>query len=132
MSSSTARAIVAGHGEFAEGLVSAVEKIAGRGDRLLPLTNRGLSAEDLERSLRQHVLDTGIEVIFTDLPAGSWTIAARRVQRDRTGVVLATGANLPMLLDFVFHDDLSPREAAEHAVEKARGAIALVGAPRAG
>jgi PTS system N-acetylgalactosamine-specific IIA component len=132
MSSSAVRAIVAGHGDFAAGLVSAVSLIAGRGDHLLAMTNRGLGAEDIERALRERVAAEGIEVIFTDLPAGSWTIAARRLQRERAELVLATGTNLPMLLDFVFHEDLPPREAAQHAVDKGRAGIALAGVPSAG
>ncbi len=55
--------------------------------------------------LRDAVAMAGAQVIFTDLPAGSWTIAARRVQRERPEVVVVTGANLPALLDFVFQTD---------------------------
>ena len=81
----TPRALVAGHGEFAVGIVSAVEQITGRGGVLVALTNRGLGADEIVRTLREAVASAGAHVIFTDLPAGSWTIAARRVRTRATG-----------------------------------------------
>ena len=47
------RALVAGHGEFAIGIVSAVEQITGRGGVLVALTNRGLGADEIVRTLRE-------------------------------------------------------------------------------
>ena len=125
--SSTPRAVVAGHGEFAAGLVSAVEQISGRGDQLLPVAITGLGAEDIERLLRDKMVSTGIRVVFTDLQAGSCTMAARRVLRGLTDAVVVCGTNLPLLLDFVFNDNATPSEAARHAAERGRAAIALVG-----
>ncbi|MFL5577113.1 MAG: PTS sugar transporter subunit IIA [Gemmatimonadaceae bacterium] len=122
------RAIVAGHGEFAVGVVSAVAQITGRGDVFVPLSNRGLGADDIERAMREQADAFGARVVFTDLPAGSCTIAARRLQRDRPDLVLVTGANLATLLDFVFHADAPPAQAAQHAAEKGRASLAVVGA----
>ncbi|HSA57147.1 MAG TPA: hypothetical protein VLE53_15655 [Gemmatimonadaceae bacterium] len=127
---SGARAIVAGHGAFADGMLSAVRQIAGRDDVFIGVTNRDLSAQDVERALRQRVEESGAEVIFTDLPAGSCTMAARRLQRERPELTVVTGANLATLIDFVFHDDLSPADAARRAVDKGRGALEITGAPR--
>jgi PTS system N-acetylgalactosamine-specific IIA component len=125
--SSTARAIVAGHGEFAAGLVSAVEQITGRGDQFLAVAITGLGAEDIERLLRDRMVETGIRVVFTDLQAGSCTMAARRVLRGMTDAVVVCGTNLPLLLDFVFNDRAAPHEAARHAADRGRAAIAFVG-----
>jgi mannose/fructose-specific phosphotransferase system component IIA len=121
------RALVAGHGDFAAGIVSAVDLITGRGGVLVPLTNRGLGADEIVRALRNAVVTAGAQVIFTDLPAGSWTIAARRVQRERPDVIVVTGANLPALLDFVFQTDSTPSIAAGHAADKGRGALVVLG-----
>ena len=130
--SSVRRAIVAGHGEFAAGVVSAVVQITGRDEVFTTLSNRGLGAEEIERQLRERVDATDARVIFTDLPAGSSTIAARRIQRDRADIVVVTGANLAALIDFVFHPDGAPDEAARHAADKGRAALGVAGAPRAG
>ena len=129
--SSARRAIVAGHGEFAAGVVSAVVQITGRDDVFTVLSNRGLSGEEIERQLRERVEQGDVSVIFTDLPAGSSTIAARRLLRDRADLVLVTGANLAALLDFVFQDGVSAADAAHHAADKGRAALVVTGAPSA-
>jgi PTS system N-acetylgalactosamine-specific IIA component len=124
------RALVAGHGDFAQGMISAVEQIAGRDDVFLGLTNRDLSAQDVERLMRDRVNSAQVSVIFTDLPAGSCTMAARRLQRERPDLTLVTGANLATLIDFAFHADLSPSEAARHAAERGRSALHVAGETR--
>jgi PTS system N-acetylgalactosamine-specific IIA component len=125
------RALVAGHGDFAAGLVSAVGQITGRGEAFLTLSNRDMSAADVERAMREQV-EGRVEVIFTDLPAGSCTMAARRLQRERPSVVIVTGTNLATLLDFVFHTDVPAAEAARHAAEKGRAALVVTGGSTGG
>jgi PTS system N-acetylgalactosamine-specific IIA component len=120
-------ALVAGHGEFAAGIVSAVGQITGRGDAFATLSNRDMSAADVERAMREQVDGKSLGVIFTDLPAGSCTMAARRLQRERPAVVVVTGTNLATLLDFVFQVDIPPGEAAKHAAEKGRAALVVTG-----
>ncbi|HKG92712.1 MAG TPA: hypothetical protein VKA84_12500 [Gemmatimonadaceae bacterium] len=126
------RAIVAGHGDFAAGVISAVAQITGRGEVFVAMTNRGLAAEDIAKQMRDHLDASGAHVVFTDLPAGSCTIAARRLMRERPDLVLVTGTNLATLLDFVFNGDTSAEAAAlaaQHAV--ARGRESLVCLPSA-
>jgi len=117
------RAIVAGHGEFAVGLISAVEQISGRGRLLLPVSVKQLGVEDIETLLRKEMLAAGVHVIFTDLAAGSCTMASRRILRGTEDAVLVAGVNLPTLLDFVFADTMTPVEAARHAAERGRASI---------
>jgi PTS system N-acetylgalactosamine-specific IIA component len=114
--------IVLAHGELAAGLVSAVEQITGMGGRFVAMSNSGLSGAELEVRLRALVDQTAARVVFTDLPAGSCNIAAFRLLRDRD-VIVVSGVNLPTLLHFVTHPDLSPEEAATESVE--RGAPTL-------
>jgi PTS system N-acetylgalactosamine-specific IIA component len=122
------RAIVAGHGEFAAGLVSAVEQITGRGSQLIPIAVHKLGVADIEALLRDRMISAGVRVIFTDLQAGSCTMASRRILRGMDDAVLIAGANLPTLLDFVFAEGLSAPQAARHAAERGRAAIAVHGA----
>ena len=123
------RAIVAGHGDFAAGLVSAVDVITGRGAQLVPIAVPGLCAEDIEKLIRERMRVTGVKVIFTDLQAGSCTMAARRILRGMDDAVLIAGANLPTLLDFVFAEHMQPIDAARHSAERGRAAITVVGTP---
>ncbi len=121
------RAIVAGHGDFAAGLVTAVEQITGRGGDFIPVAVHQLSVGDIEELIRARMLDADVHVIFTDLAAGSCTMAARRILRGMSDAVLVAGANLPMLLDFVFANDRTAPEAARHAAERGRTAISVHG-----
>ncbi len=123
----SARAIVAGHGTFPDGMISAVEQITGFGKVFVPMSNAGLSGPDIEARLRARAAELQLKVFFTDLPGGSATMAVRRMMRDTEGVVLVTGANLATLLDFVFRGDEGPGDAARHAVEKGRAAITVQG-----
>lgn len=119
------RAVVAGHGEFAAGMLRAVAQITGRTDVFIPISNANMSREELEQTIGAHVA-AGVSVIFTDLPAGSCTIAARKVIRGKSGVALVTGVNLAGLLEFALNSDRSARECARAAAEKARAAIGVV------
>jgi len=124
-SSTSPRAIVAGHGSFPDGIVSAVNQISGCGDVFLPISNSGLSGTDIEDKLRE--ASSKIRVFFTDLPGGSATLAVRRLMRNDPGIVLVTGANLATLLEFVFQPEADPSEAARRAAEKGRTALASYG-----
>ena len=129
--------VVAGHGEIAAGLVSAVAQITGRGELLLPMSNRGLGAADIEASLRAAVAAGRVRALFTDLPSGSCTIAARRVLRDHPALVLVTGVNLPTLVDFVCRVDGGGADAATSdavatvtaAADRGRAALTVVVVP---
>lgn len=121
----TLHAVVAGHGDFAAGLISAVELISGKGDSFVAVTSRDLGAAEIEDALRSSVEANAVRVIFTDLPAGSCTIAARRVARDVPGMVVVTGANLSVLLSWALGGD-GDRAAAERAVERGRGAMVVL------
>lgn len=129
MSSASAMALVAGHADFAAGVVSAVDLITGHGDRLVPIQVRGLCGDDIQALLRERLTETGALVIFTDLHAGSCTMAARRVLREVPGAVLVAGANLPMLLDFVLSSEPDPVAAAIASAERGRAAVTVHGGP---
>jgi PTS system N-acetylgalactosamine-specific IIA component len=127
-------AVIAAHGDLAAGLVSAVEAITGRGALFVPLTNRDLGPPELEALIATWV-DRGVRVVFTDLPAGSTTICARRLQRAHPELVVVTGASLAALLAFALAADKGAEEAARLAAEKARAALQVSGgtpAPAAG
>jgi PTS system N-acetylgalactosamine-specific IIA component len=123
--SDTPRALVAGHADFAAGMISAVEQITGRGSVLVPIQVAGLCGDDIQKLLYDSMVSSGAHVIFTDLQAGSCTMAARRVLRDITDGVLIAGTNLPMLLDFVLSSNASASEAATMSAERGRGAVSV-------
>jgi PTS system N-acetylgalactosamine-specific IIA component len=120
------RAVLAGHGAVAEGLRSAVDAISGQGDVFAPLSNAGVSGDALLEALREAVDAHGVRVIFTDLPAGSATLAARRLQRERPNLSVIAGVNLAALLEFAMRDDASVGDVAD------KGRAAVMAWPSAG
>ena len=119
------RALVAGHADFASGLVSAVELITGQGALLIPIQVKGLCGEDIEKLLHDTMVANDVLVVFTDLQAGSCTMAARRVLRQLGKGTLVAGANLPMLLDFVLSAEPDARVAAAAAAERGRSSVSV-------
>jgi len=122
------RAVIAAHGTFAAGIVSAVDQITGRGTMFRAISNSGLCLDDIQETLARTLDEAGARVIFTDLPAGSCTMAVRRLLRGRPDVALITGINLTLLLDFAMQDDADPVAAAHTALERGRASMVAHGA----
>lgn len=119
------------HGEMGRGMVDAVRRITGAPeDALVALSNDGRSPDDLRAAIGS-ALGVGPVVVFTDLGAGSCTLAARLTCADRGRVAVITGVNLPMLLDFVFHRSLPVPELAERLLDKGRSGVRILTAPEA-
>lgn len=122
MSSSAVRGIVLAHGTMAAGLVDAVRQITGLDENaLVPLSNRGLSPEALAAEVRARV--QGSTVVFTDLQSGSCGFAVRRHCQDLADLVIVSGVNLPMLLEFAMFRDQPLAELVPRLVNKGRSAI---------
>ncbi|MDQ3083171.1 MAG: hypothetical protein M3R07_13275 [Gemmatimonadota bacterium] len=117
------RAIVAGHAAFPEGIISAVDQISGAGGLFIAVSNKGLCGDDIEEVFRAAAEPDGIKVFFTDLPAGSATLAVRRMMRVDSSIVLITGANVATLLEFAFCSGDDPVAAARQAADKGRAAL---------
>ncbi len=120
--SESLRGVIVCHGALARALVDATAQISGMADALVPVSNSGCDRGDLEARVEAAV---GQEptVVFVDMASGSCLFAVLRRLRERSNVRVVTGVNLAMLLDFVFHRDLSPDEAATRAVEIGEKAI---------
>ena len=120
------RGIVIGHAEMAEGLVAAARHITGvEEDALAALSNRECSPDDLA-ALIEDQLARGPAVVFTDLQSGSCGFAARRLSRDRPDLAVVCGVNLPLLVDFIMHRDMTPTDLVARLVEKGRASIIAI------
>ncbi|MDT8340412.1 MAG: hypothetical protein RQ751_02780 [Longimicrobiales bacterium] len=120
------RGVVVGHGDMARGLVTAVTRIAGAQDGVLAaVSNEGRGPDELRATILAEVGE-GPGVVFTDLGAGSCTLAARLLCRERSRVAVVTGVNLPMLLEFVFHRDMELAPLLERLQARARDGIRVV------
>lgn len=119
------KGVVVSHAGLAQSLVAAAETISGVPDALVPVSNEGCDGGSLKARIGE-AIGAGPALVFVDLPGGSCLTGAVRIARDQgRGVAVVTGVNLAMLLDFVFHRDLTPAEAAERARDAGGRAIRI-------
>jgi mannose/fructose-specific phosphotransferase system component IIA len=126
MSGGEARGVVVAHGEMARGMVTAVVRIAGIPEEVLvPVSNEGRGPDELKDTILERIGDEPA-VIFTDLAAGSCTLAARMSCLDRGRMAVVAGVNLPMLLEFVFHRELPLSELLPRLEQKGQDGIRIL------
>ena len=117
------RAVLLGHAGMPQGMVEAVRHITGCEDEaIVPITNRGMSPDALTAEV-QGVLGAGPGIIFTDLQSGSCGFVARRLARPESGIVVISGINLPVLLDFAMNRTLPMEELVPRLLAKGRAAM---------
>lgn len=121
------RGVIVSHAAVAQALVSAVTVITGIEGALTPVSNEGCGTDALAERLSQAV-GTGPAVLFVDLPGGSCLTTSMRFAKKNADIAVVTGVNLAMLLDFVFHRDVSPAEAARRAGDAGSKAIRVTAA----
>jgi mannose/fructose-specific phosphotransferase system component IIA len=115
--------VVVAHAGLAEALIHAVEEISGVRGALTGVSNTDCDRTRLEERVRE-AIEGHPAVVFVDLPSGSCFVAAMRLLEGIPDVRVVSGVNLAMLLDFVFHRDETPEEAATRAGEVGVQAIA--------
>ena len=93
-------------------------------NRLVAVSNAGCDRDSLEQRIVD-AIDGAPAVVFVDMPSGSCLFAALHRLRDEPNVKVVTGVNLAMLIDFVFHADDGPAEAAARAVVTGERAIRI-------
>lgn len=116
------------HGGLADGLLSALSRVAGEQDNLWPLSNQGLGGEELEVRIRDILdeRDAGREAyLLSDLDGGSCGQACRRLLANGRVKAVFFGVNLPLLVEFVFLQDEPLERFATLAVDKARTALGI-------
>ncbi len=118
------RGVIACHGRLAEALIDATERISGVTGALVPVTNTDCDRGLIEQRIAAAVGD-GPAIVFTDMASGSCLIAAATLARKQGQgrVAVVTGVNLAMLIDFVFHRELTLAAATARIAESGRKAI---------
>src|SRR2546426_3399846 len=104
------RGVIVSHAAVAQALLAAVAAITGVRDALVPVSNDGCDTGALADRLNQ-AIDNKPAVLFVDLPGGSCLTSSVRLARGQTDLAGGTGGDPPMLLHFLFHPELPPRDA---------------------
>jgi len=112
------RGVIVSHAAVAQALLAAVAAITGVHDALVPVSNDGCDTGALAERLTR-AIDDKPAILFVDLPGGSCLTSSVRLARGKANVAVVTGVNL----DFVFHRDLPPGDAARRAAEAGSRAI---------
>jgi PTS system N-acetylgalactosamine-specific IIA component len=96
-------AILIGHGQFAQGLLNALEQILGPVERLEAASTQGRSRTEIEALIRETRQKSGGQplLVFTDLQGSCSTTVCGRLLRAEKDVGIICGVNLPMLVKYV-------------------------------
>ena len=118
------RGVLLSHGTLAEGMVDAVQRIAGLDEgALVAMSNEGQNPQGLAEQV-DALVGSAPAVIFTDLCSGSCALTAQLTCRKNNGRrAVVFGMNLPMLLDFLFHRDLALSELVPRLIEKGKEGV---------
>ena len=126
-------ALLVMHGSLAEALLRAAARVYGPIDDVTVLSNEGLSRAELEHRIEDaagHWPAGGL--VLTDFWGGSCHTSGLAAARHCRGVAILTGANLPMLLDYLHNRDSSDTVAlAERLKMKGRESIRVQHGPPA-
>ncbi|MGH7567052.1 MAG: PTS sugar transporter subunit IIA [Gemmatimonadota bacterium] len=118
--------VVVAHGRLAEGLLSALTRVAGEQENLWALSNEGCGGDELETEIAA-ILDeraAGREAyLLSDMNGGSCGQACRRLLAKGSVRAVFYGVNLPLLVEFVFLQDEPFQRFVAATVEKSRQAL---------
>jgi len=116
-------ALIIGHGDFAQGMLSTAESIVGKQPFVKVLSNIGLSCKQLDEKINKIIKQNKKykTLIFVDLPGGSCTISCFNVLKNNRGLNIICGVNLPMLLEFfILRNKYSVREIIPVLIKKGK------------
>lgn len=118
-------ALIVTHADLADALVRAAERVVGTFDGVTLLSNEQRSRAELEAAIAEHITHWPHGgVLLTDFWGGSCHTCAASAGRRGGEVVIVTGVNLPMLLDYLHNRDKFPAlELAERLQTKGRDSI---------
>ena len=115
------------HSDLANALLRAAEKVYGPVEGVEVLSNEGLSREALEQAIAvrfQNWEEGGL--VLTDFWGGSCHICGVAAARGHGDVVVVTGINLPVLLDYLHNrEEYGALALADRLMRKGRDSIRL-------
>jgi PTS system mannose-specific IIA component len=120
-------ALLVTHADLGAALLRAAARVYGTVEGIHVLSNEGLSREQLEKEIEGAVAGwTEGGLILTDFWGGSCHICGIAAARGHGDIVVVTGLNLPLLLDYLHNrGEYRVKELAERLQRKGRDSIRL-------
>jgi mannose/fructose-specific phosphotransferase system component IIA len=119
------RGVLVGHGDMPQGMVDAVARITGQTDALAAVSNTGRSPDALAAEI-ERLVGSDAALLFTDLQSGSCGIVARRLQQTLPRLIVISGVNLPVLIEFALNRSRPVAELVPRLLQRGRAAIGCV------
>jgi PTS system mannose-specific IIA component len=118
-------ALLVMHADLSDALLHAAASVYGPFDGVETLSNAGHSRESLEDAIEERVAHWAHGgLVLTDFWGGSCHTCGIRAARGRGEVVVITGVNLPMLLDFLHNrDGAEVAELADRLLRKGQDSV---------
>ncbi len=122
--------VLTGHGEFACGLASAIDMVAGNQAAFTIVPFSGDAAATYGDDLKSAIAAMSDEcpegvLVFVDLLGGTPFNQAMMISQDVPSMQIVTGTNLPMLIELLFlRNGASLAELADQAVAVGQAGIA--------
>jgi len=117
------------HGKLARAFYETVEKITGKAQNIICLSNEHLSLKEIESLLIEKVesFDTGEEIIMlVGIKGGSCWNAALKLAKTKNNIHVISGINLPMVITFsIKQNELSCNELVEKIINSGKTGIAI-------
>jgi mannose PTS system EIIA component len=119
-------ALLVTHADLGSALLRAAAKVYGPVEEVEVLSNEGLSREQLEQEIEKRVGAWRGGLILTDFWGGSCHACGVAAARGHGDIVVVTGLNLPLLLDYLHNREEYEVDAlAERLQRKGRDSIRL-------
>lgn len=121
--------VLTGHGEFSNGLASAIDMVAGDQVAFQIVPFSGDAAATYGDDLKHAIVEMSGEcpegvLVFVDLLGGTPFNQAMMISQDVPNMQIVTGANLPMLIELLFlRNGATLAELAEQAVTVGQAGI---------
>jgi PTS system mannose-specific IIA component len=126
-------ALLVMHADLSSALLRAAARVYGPVQGVESLSNEGLSRDALESEIEARVSrwqEGGL--VLTDFFGGSCHLCGIRAAREHGDVVVVSGLNLPILLDYLHNrESYAVRELAERLLKKGQDSIRLQFPPAA-
>jgi len=118
-------ALIVTHADLGAGLVHAAESVVGKVEDVALLSNENLSRADLEEAIEASVRSWEHGgLLLTDFWGGSCHTCGASAARRHGEVIIVTGVNLALLLDYLYNrDKLNVGALAERLQQKGRDSI---------